>query len=96
MARRAPTSEGIMNYLTADQALLERLAGVMEPAEIRDPDGKVIGRFTPVFADEKEKNERAANYFDLAEAERLLAEERSQGCSLAEVWKRIYAGEIQG
>ncbi|HEY7425447.1 MAG TPA: hypothetical protein VH682_14545 [Gemmataceae bacterium] len=85
-----------MNYLTADQVLLERLAGVMEPAEIRDPGGKVIGRFTPVFADEKEKNERAAKYFDLAEAECDLAEERHQGLPLAEVWKRIHAGEIQG
>ena len=85
-----------MNYLTADQALLDRLAGVMEPAEIRDPDGKVIGRFTPVFADEKEKNERAARYFDLAEAERILAEKRDDGLPLAEVWKRIHAGEIQG
>ncbi|HEY7329023.1 MAG TPA: hypothetical protein VH592_15375 [Gemmataceae bacterium] len=85
-----------MNQLTADQALLERLAGVMEPAEIRDPDGKVIGRFTPVFADEKEKDERAAKYFDLAAAERDLAEERDPGLPLAEVWKRIHAGAIQG
>jgi hypothetical protein len=85
-----------MNYLTADEALLDRLAGVMEPAEIRDPDGKVIGRFTPVFADEKEKNERAAKYFDLAEAERNLAEDRDQGLRLAEVWRGIHAREIQG
>jgi hypothetical protein len=62
-----------MNYLIADEALLERLAGVMEPAEIRDFNGKVLGLFTPVFADEKDKRERAAKYFDLAEAERVLA-----------------------
>ena len=85
-----------MNYLTADQALLDRLAGVMEPAEIRDPDGKIIGRFTPIFADEKEKDDRAARYFDLAEAERIVAEERDQGLPLAEVWKSIHGGEIQG
>lgn len=85
-----------MNHLTADQVLLDRLAGVMEPAEIRDPSGKVLGRYTPVFSDEKEKSERAAKYFDLAEAERILAEEKDQGSSLAEVWKRIHAGEIQG
>jgi hypothetical protein len=41
-----------MNYLTADQPLLDRLAGVMEPVEIRDPSGKVVGQYTPVFADE--------------------------------------------
>ncbi len=85
-----------MNYLTVDQELLERLAGIMEPAEIRDVNGKVIGRFTPVFADEIDKSERAAKHFDLAEAERTLAEERDQGLSLAEAWKQIRAGAIQG
>ena len=85
-----------MNYLTADQALLDRLAGVMEPAEIRDVNGKVIGRFTPVFADEKEKNERAERYFDLADAERSLAQEPEQEFTFAEVWERIRSGEIQG
>jgi hypothetical protein len=84
-----------MNHLTADQVMLERLAGVMEPAEIRDADGKVLGRFTPIFSDEQEKCARAAKYFDLAEAERIAAEE-SQGSSLAEVWERIRACEIQG
>jgi len=85
-----------MSYLTADQALLERLAGVMEPVEIRDPSGKVLGQYVPVFADESERSERAAKYFDLAEAERVLTDQRDQGSSLAEVWKRIHAGETQG
>jgi hypothetical protein len=85
-----------MSYLTADQALLDRLAGVMESIEIRDPSGKVLGRYTPVFSDERERSERAAKYFDLAEAERALAEEKNEGSSLAEVWKRIRAGETQG
>jgi hypothetical protein len=84
-----------MNHLTADQVLLERLAGVMEPVEIRDADGKVLGRYTPIFSGEKEACERAAKYFDLAEAERTVAEE-SQGSSLAEVWERIRACETQG
>jgi hypothetical protein len=84
-----------MNHLTADQPLLDRLAGVMEPVEIRDTDGTVLGRYTPVFTDEQERRARAAKYFDLAEAERIAAEE-SQGSSLAEVWERIRACEIQG
>jgi len=84
-----------MNHLTADQALVERLAGVTEPVEIRDADGKVLGRYTPVFADEKDAQERAAKYFDLAAAERALAED-PKGSSLAEVWKRIHGGENQG
>ena len=85
-----------MYHLTADQELLERLAGIMEPAEIRDANGKVIGRFTPVFADENDKSERAARYFDLADAERDLAEGRDEWSTLEEVWKRIRAGETQG
>jgi hypothetical protein len=85
-----------MYHLTADQELLERLAGLMEPAEIRDANGKVIGRFTPVFADEKDKIERTERYFDLAGAERDLAEERGPMITHAEAWKRIRAGEIQG
>ncbi|MGH7170054.1 MAG: hypothetical protein ACRELG_07250 [Gemmataceae bacterium] len=85
-----------MYYLTADQALLDRLAGVMESIEIRDPSGKVLGQYTPVFSEERERSERAAKYFDLAEAERSLAEDKNQESSLAEVWKRIHAGEVQG
>lgn len=85
-----------MNFLTADQALLERLAGVMEPAEIRDANGKVRGRFTPVFADENDKNERGERYFDLADAERSLTQEPEQEFSHAEAWERIRSGKIQG
>jgi hypothetical protein len=84
-----------MNHMTADQVLLERLAGIVEPVEIRDPSGKVLGWFTPVFANEQEAHERAAKYFDLVEAERAVAEE-SQGSSLTEVWDRIRACESQG
>jgi hypothetical protein len=84
-----------MKHLTADEALMERLAGVMEPVEIRDTNGKVLGRYTPVFANEEDERERAAKYFDLAEAERIAAEE-CDGSSLAEVWAQIHAGEIQG
>jgi hypothetical protein len=77
-----------MKHVTADQPLLERVAGIMEPVEIRDPSGKVLGRYSPVLPDEEEASTRAARYFDLAEAERTLAE-GSQGSSLAEVWERI-------
>jgi hypothetical protein len=85
-----------MNYLTADQELLERLAGIMESIEIRDPSGKFLGRFTPVFTDEKDASERSANYFDPSEAERILAEKRHEELPLVEVRKRIHAGEIPG
>lgn len=85
-----------MNYLTADQTLLDRLAGVMGPVEIRDPSGKVLGRYSPLFEDENDKEERGAKYFDLAEAERILAEKGRESSSLADVWKRIQGREAQG
>jgi hypothetical protein len=84
-----------MNYLTADQPLMERLAGVMEPIEIRDPSGKLLGRYTPVFSDEQEARERAAKYFNLPEAEQALSE-KSRGSGLAEIWERLRATENQG
>jgi len=84
-----------MNHLTVDQPLIERLAGVMEPVEIRDASGKVLGRYTPVFTDEQDAQERAARYFDMAEAERALAE-KGQGSTLAEIWERLCATEEQG
>jgi hypothetical protein len=84
-----------MKHVTADQPLLERLGGIPEPVEIRDPDGKVLGFYVPVLAEGPEANARAAQYFDLAEAEQILAEE-SQGSSLKEVWERIRALESQG
>jgi hypothetical protein len=85
-----------MNFLTADKELLERLAGVMEPAEIRDASGKVLGRFTPEFADENDRRQRAAKYFDLAEAEGIAATDDGKGSALVEVWERIRAGETHG
>jgi hypothetical protein len=84
-----------MKHLTADQPLLERLGGILEPVEIRDPNGKVLGLYTPALPDEKEANARATDYFDLAEAERTLTEP-TQGSSLQDVWQRIRAVESQG
>lgn len=84
-----------MNYLTADQELMDRLAGLMGPVEIRTADGKVLGRYTPAPMTEEEARARAAKYFDLAAAEQALGE-KTQGCSVSEVWKRIQAVEQQG
>jgi len=61
-----------MNHLTADQALVERLAGIVEPVEIRDPDGKVMGTYTPVLSPEdQEAYRQAAAMFDPEELDRI-------------------------
>ncbi|HVS39023.1 MAG TPA: hypothetical protein VMS17_25920 [Gemmataceae bacterium] len=64
-----------MNYLTADQPLLERLEGIMEPVEIRGPDGKVLGTFTPALSpEEQEAYRQAAALFDPEELDRIEKE----------------------
>jgi hypothetical protein len=61
-----------MNHLTADQALLERLSGIVEPVEIRDASGKVMGTYTPVLSpEEQEAYRQAAELFDPAELDRI-------------------------
>jgi hypothetical protein len=61
-----------MNYLIADQALLERLGGIVEPVEIRAPEGKVLGHYTPVLSpEEEEAYTRAAELFDLEELDEI-------------------------
>jgi hypothetical protein len=64
-----------MNYLTADQALLDRLSGIVEPVEIRAPDGKVLGRYTPELSpEERAAYDRAAELFDPEEIDRIAKE----------------------
>ncbi|MFL5244648.1 MAG: hypothetical protein ACJ8FY_21310 [Gemmataceae bacterium] len=79
-----------MTVITADAALQALLAPLREKAEIRGEDGKVLGHFTPCVRLDAKSRHELADLFDLAEAERALAED-SRGSSLAEVWKRILA-----
>jgi hypothetical protein len=83
-----------MTVITADAAMQAFLASVTEEAEIRDAQGRLLGIYTPQ-AQARDYHAKAAHLFDLAEAERTLAE-GTQGSSLAEVWERIRALENQG
>jgi hypothetical protein len=66
-----------MNYLTADESMLARLRGIVEPVEIRDPAGKLLGRYTPVLTPEEEAAyARAAELFDLEELDRIAATDK--------------------
>jgi hypothetical protein len=40
-------AEAAMSRITLDPALLAHLINIKEPVEICDPDGKVVGKFTP-------------------------------------------------
>lgn len=59
-----------MSSLTANETLQALLSGVTERTEIRDPDGKLLGYFTPMSQEIAEKYERAKKLFDPAEAKR--------------------------
>jgi hypothetical protein len=82
-----------MNYLTADASMCDHLRGIVEPVEVRDRSGRLLGVFTPhVPPDVLAKYEKVKQLFDLDEINRIAATER-EGLPLAEVWKQIRAGE---
>ena len=86
-----------MNYLTADEDLLDRLRGIVEPVEIRDPGGNVLGHYTPVVSPEvRERYEKARKLFDPAEIQRRKAAEHGQGKTTAEVLAYLESLEKQG
>jgi hypothetical protein len=87
-----------MTILTADATLQAVLEPFLDEVEIRDAQGQVLGYFTPRAKAEAKRQQRADTVFtqaELEEAERILATQRDKGSPLAEVWKRILAGEHQ-
>jgi hypothetical protein len=84
-----------MGHIIADEELESRLRGFLEPIEIRDVHGGLLGHYTPYVSPElKEKYEKTRQLFDLDEARRIAATER-EGKPLSEVWKRILGQENQ-
>jgi hypothetical protein len=82
-----------MTVLTADEVLLDRLCGIVEPVEIRDPSGKLLGHYTPALTpEEAARYEKIKGLFDLEEAERALADPHP-GYTYAEVMEHIRALE---
>jgi len=86
-----------MAFLTADESLQDLLHGVLEPVEIRDPTGKVLGHYTPLpAAEELALYEKAKAIFDPVEMERRLIAERGQGVPLDQAMQRLRAGTNAG
>jgi hypothetical protein len=85
-----------MNHLTADQPLLERLAGIVDPVEIRDPGGNVMGTYTPALSpEEREAYRQAAALFDPEELDRI--EKTDQGMhTIADIRRMFRELEKQG
>jgi hypothetical protein len=73
--------------------MLVRLRGIIQPVEIRDASGRVLGLFTPNVPPELwEKYERAKLLFDLTEAERAAADPHP-GYTTSEVLRHLAALE---
>ena len=62
-----------MNSIVITPDLLVELAPLKETTTIKDPNGKVIGTYTPVSQSEAIDYERVKSLFDLEQAERDFA-----------------------
>ena len=84
------------NYLTATQSVCDFFRAVLEPVEVRDEEGRLLGHFTPhVPAELQAKYDKFLASIDLEEIERIAKEEKGKGIPLADVWERIHAMEKQ-
>ncbi len=82
-----------MGFITADDALLLRLRGIMEEVEIRDPDGKLMGVYKPVISPEEEElYRRAIESIDPEEIDRI-EEEGGPLHTFEQVWEHIREAE---
>jgi len=82
----------MMNTLTADSSLQQSLAKLPGLTEVRDPQGTILGYFSPVSCTTPETYAKAAAHFDPEEMKRRkLAGEK--GLPTAEVLSRIHSLE---
>ena len=80
-----------MSFLTADNVLLDRLRGIVEPVEIRDTTGNVLGHYTPVVSIEMAAlREKTKKLFDFNEAIRVNEAERNKGHTLEEIMQHLH------
>lgn len=77
------------NYLTADDDMRDWLYGILEPVEIRDSRGQVLGVFTPhVPVELLALYEKAKADVDVAELKRRI-QEGGQRRTTAQVLERL-------
>ncbi len=85
-----------MEHITADEAMASHLGGLLEPVEVRDQHGKLLGVYTPHVTPELlAQYKKVIQSLDLDEIMRVAEEQKGQGGPLSEVWKRIHALEKQ-
>lgn len=84
--------EATMTHLTIDPKQWPELLAATSPVEVRTPEGRKLGVFTPV-CEEDELYARALALFDVEEARNVAARERGDARPTAEVLDRIRRGE---
>jgi len=83
-------------FLTADQTVCAFFEGVMEPVDIRDEKGQLVGRFIPrVSAEDEAVYEMARKKYDKEEIDRRKREESASARTTAEVLHRLQQLERQ-
>ncbi len=84
-----------MSYLTADDAIQDFFRGVVEPVEVRDSEGKVLGHYTPVVSpEEAARYEKIKGLFDPEELKRRKAS-KHPGYTFEQVMEHIHSLEKQ-
>jgi len=77
--------------------MCDRLRGILEPVEIRDDEGKLLGHYTPVVSPEElAAYEKARGLFDRDEMRRRKETEAGKGKTTAEVLATLHALEKRG
>lgn len=83
-----------MGHIVVDDSMQVHLRGILEPVEIRDSKGRVVGHYTPVISpEERAMYAKAREMMDPVELRRRLVEEKGKGVSLAEIMTRLRATE---
>ncbi len=86
-----------MNHVTADESMCDHLRGLLEPVEIRDETGKLLGTYTPyVSAEERAAYEKVRARIDLGEMKRRRETACGVAKPLSDMIRRLESGEFQG
>ena len=86
-----------MGHIVVDDSMRVHLRGILEPVELRDGKGRVVGHYTPVVSpEERAMYAKAREMMDPAELKRRLVEEKGTGCSLSEILSKLGVTEERG
>jgi hypothetical protein len=84
-----------MNIVTAHGPVQEWLSRIVEPAEVRDSSGNLLGYFTPRTQSEAQLYARAAELFDPVEM-RHRKETEKEGYTIEQVMEHLKSLETSG